>query len=147
MKRVLAALVVPALLAIVGCNPSGTPGGPGATGGSAKKPLIGEADDTFDLNPPSLSVSVTQGETKATSIGIKRGKNFDQDVGLKFADMPKGVSIDPASPVIRHGDAEAKFTVKAADDAAVGNFVIKVTGHPGTGPNASHEFKITVSKK
>jgi uncharacterized membrane protein len=147
MKKLLFALLVPALFALTGCNPPGTPGGPGATGGSAKQPLIGEANDTFELNPPPLSVGVTQGETKATSIGIKRGKNFDQDVLLKFADLPKGVTIDPASPKIKHGDAEAKFTVKAAEDAAVGDFVIKVTGHPGSGPNASHEFKITVDKK
>jgi hypothetical protein len=147
MKRLLFALLAPLLLTLSGCNPPGTPGGPGATGGTAKKPLLGEADDSFDLSPPLLSVGVTQGEIKATSIGIKRGKNFDQDVVLKFAEMPKGVTIDPASPVIKHGDSEAKFTVKATEDAAVGDFTIKVTGHPGTGPNASHEFKIAVSKK
>jgi hypothetical protein len=147
MKKLTLVLLAPVLFAFAGCNPPGTPGGPGATGGTAKKPLLGEADDSFDLSPPLLSVGVTQGETKTTSIGIKRGKNFDQDVVLKFADMPKGVTIDPASPVITHGDAEAKFTVKAAEDAAVGDFAIKITGHPGTGPNASQEFKVTVSKK
>jgi hypothetical protein len=147
MKKLLVVLLAPLLFALLGCNPPGTPGGPGATGGTGKRPLIGEADETFDLHSPLLSVSVTQGETKATSIGIKRGKNFDQDVVLKFAEMPKGVTIDPASPVIKHGDSEAKFTVKATEDAAVGDFAIKVTGHPGTGPNASHELKITVSKK
>jgi hypothetical protein len=147
MKKLLFGLLAPLLLALAGCNPPGTPGGPGATGGTAKKPLLGEADNSFDLSPPPLSVGVTQGETKATSIGIKRGKNFDQDVTLKFAEMPKGITIDPASSVIKHGDSEAKFTVKAADDAAVGEFAIKVSGHPGTGTDASQEFKITVSKK
>jgi hypothetical protein len=114
---------------------------------SAKAPLYGEADDTFNLSVPFLSTTLKQGETKAVSMGIKRGKNFDQDVGLKFDGLPKGVTLDPASPVIKHGDTEAKLTLKAADDASLGDFTVKVTGHPTKGPDASTEFKITVDKK
>ena len=128
-------------------------GGPGAANPTATKHYYdyGQADDTFNLSVPSstpyLSTSLKQGETKAVSISIKRGKNFDEDVTLQFADMPKGVTLDPASPVIKHGDTEAKLMVKAEDDAALGDFTVKVTGHPTKGTDSSNEFKITVAKK
>jgi hypothetical protein len=147
MKSSFAGLLVMALVTFTGCNTKGTPGGPGATDPNAKKPLYGQANDTFDLTRPTLSTTLKQGDTVESSIGIKRGKNFDQDVTLTFADVPKGVTIDPASPVIKHGDTETKFTLKAADDASLGDFAINVTGHPTKGADASHEFKLTVAKK
>src|SRR5258708_36639640 len=133
MKKSFACLLIAASVAFAGCNNS-TPGGPGATSNRGdNKPVVGRADDTFTLDPPNLATKVKQGESKAVSIGIKRGKNFDQDVTLKFSDLPKGVTIDPASPVIKHGDTEAKLTVKAQDDAALGDFQRKATGHPTNG--------------
>jgi hypothetical protein len=35
----------------------------------------------------------------------------------------------------------------AADDASLGDFAVKVTGHPTHGADASNELKITVAKK
>lgn len=133
-----------ALIVSIGCSASGTPGGPGTT--SPKKPVVGQADETFTLGTPTLSTTVKQGETKAVSISIKRGKSFDEDVALKFADVPKGVAID-GNPVIKHGETEAKLTLKAADDAAVGDFTVKVTGRPTKGTDATSDLKITVEKK
>jgi hypothetical protein len=146
MKRSFAGLLVIALVAFTGCD-RGTRGGPGATDSTAKKPVYGQADDTFNLIVPHLSTTLKQGETKAVSISIARGKNFDEDVTLRFADVPKGVTLNPASPVIKHGDTEAKLTLKAADDAALGDFTVKVTGHPTKGAAALNEFKITVDQK
>lgn len=103
--------------------------------------------ETFSVSVPTLSTTVKQGETKPVSVSIKREKNFDEDVTLKFADLPKGVTLEPASPVIKRGDTEAKLMLKAEDDAALGDFTIKVTGHPAKGADASHDFKITVAKK
>jgi uncharacterized membrane protein len=148
MKKSFACLLIAASVAFAGCNNNSTPGGPGATSNRGdNKPVVGRADDTFTLDPPNLATKVKQGESKAVSIGIKRGKNFDQDVTLKFSDLPKGVTIDPASPVIKHGDTEVKLTVKAADDAALGDFAVKATGHPTKGSDASNELRITVDKK
>ncbi len=148
MKRSFAGLLVVALVAFAGCNwgTTGTPGGPAATNTSAKAPLYGQADDTFNLSVPILSTSLKQGETKEVSMGIKRGKNFDQDVTVKFDGLPTGVTIDPAGPVIKHGDTEAKVTLKAAGDASLGDFTVKVKGHPTKGGDGSTEFKITVVK-
>jgi hypothetical protein len=146
MKKLFTSLLVAALAVFVGCNGKGTPGGPGASNATPKGPIVGQSDDTFTLSMPG-STSIKQGETKAATIAIKRGKNFGEDVTLKFADMPKGLTIDPANPVIKHGDTEAKLTFKAADDAALGDFTVKVTGHPSKGSDASNELKITVDKK
>ena len=145
MKRTFAGLLVVALVALVGCGGKDRAGGPGATNPTGKQPLYGQADNTFNLTAPSTSLK--QGETKAVSIGIKRDKTFDQDVTLQFADLPKGVTLDPASSVIKHGDTEAKLTFKAADDASLGNFGVKVMGHPTKGADAATELKLTVAKK
>jgi len=140
-----------ALVAFTGCGNRGTSGGPGATDPETKKPLYGEADNTFHLSVPSNlplnSTTVKQGDTTKVTIGIKRGKNFEQDVTLTFTDLPTGVTLDPATSPIKHGDTEAKFTLKAVDDAALGNFTIKVTGTPTKGPDATNSFQITVGKK
>lgn len=145
MKSTLVASLVLGLVAFTGCN-KGTEGGPGATNASNKSGL-GQAEDTFSLTVPTLSTTLKQGESKVVDLGIKRGKNFDQDVTLKFDNVPQGVTIDPRSPAIKHGDNEAKVTVKAAEDAAVGDFTVKVTGHPTKGAGATNELKLTIQKK
>ncbi len=158
MKTLCTALVLLASAALVGCNnhsSTGTsekhPGGPGVTNPSQKEPLFGGTNENeFKLNPPHTATHLKQGEAKQVTIGITRGQNFDQDVTLKFSgspDMPKGVSFEPASPVIKHGDKEAVVTVKAADDAAVGDFNVKVDGHPTKGKDATTTLEIKVDKK
>ncbi len=155
MKKLYFSLTALALATLLGCGgPSGTgstakhAGGPGVSNASEKgSAMIGAAADKFELDPPNLSTHIKQGETKAVTIGIKRGKNFDEDVTLKLADLPKGVTVDPASPAIKHGDKEAKFTLKAADDASLGDHTINLTGHPSKGEDAANTFKITIEKK
>jgi hypothetical protein len=152
MKRLLATAIL-ATVAVVGCD-KGTPGGPGATGahsgtGASRSTGtgIGTADNTFTLSPPLTGVSIEQGETKTVDIGIKRGTGFDQDVSLKLDNLPKGVTADPSSPMIKKGDTEAKITLKAAADAAIGDAKVHVVGKPGTGAEASNDFTVTVKKK
>jgi|SRR5579864_5718323 len=144
MKRTFAGLLVVALVALVGCESKDTAGGQGATNPTARQPRYGQNDNTFNLT--ASSTSLKQGETKDVAIGIQRGTNFQDDVTVKFADVPQGVTFDPASPGIKHGETEAKVTLKAAADAALGDFTIKVIGHPTKGGDATHEFKITVVK-
>jgi hypothetical protein len=146
MIRSFTGLLVMAVVALTGCNQNqGTPGGAGASNPAAKKPLFGQADDTFNLS--TATASVQQGGTKEGSIGIKRGTNFGEDVTVQFDDVPKGVILDPTSLVIKHGDTEGKFTLTAGDEAPLGDFVVKVTGHSAKGADASNEFKLTVTKK
>lgn len=149
MKRIYVGFVAAALAAFLGCEGKSTPGGAGATnrGANSKTANIGKPDNSFTLSTPTLSTKLKQSESEVVTISIKRGKNFDSDVSLKFEGLPKGVSADPSSPTIKHGEEEAKVTFKAAEDAAVGDFTVKVIGHPKEGPDAVSELKLGISKK
>jgi uncharacterized membrane protein len=146
MRHTFAVVACAALLAFTGCD-KGTPGGPGATNTTNRGTQFKQGEDTFSLTVPTLSTKLKQGESKVVSVGIKRGKNFDEDVALKFENLPKGLTVDPATPTIKHGDTEVKVTVKAADDAAVGDFTVAVKGHPEKGSEATQELKVTVQAK
>lgn len=144
MKKLFAVLPMLALVAIAAGCVQGKPGGPGTDG---KSPSIGQAEDTFNLSVPILSSSLQQGEQTEATVGIKRAKNFDEDVTLKFTDLPKGVSVEPASPTIKHGDIGTKFTFKADEQAALGDFKIKVTGHPSKGSDAEVDLSLAIAAK
>ena len=145
MKLFSVAMTLVLTVSLVGCG-RGTPGGPGATKKveTTTDPNTGEtkskvsttavdSDATFKLKPPITSVNVKRGEKIETSMGISRGSKFDQDVALHFDNMPKGVSIEPASPQLRKGTDEAKFFIAAAKDAEPGSYTVKSSGRPGTG--------------
>lgn len=144
MKRLFVVSAM-AFTTALGCT-QGTPGGPGTTNGSSKTGL-GQVEDTFNLSVPVMSSSIQQGGTASSVIGIKRAKNFDSDVTLTFTDLPTGVTIEPASPKIMHGDSEAKIVFKAGNDAPLGDFQVKVTGHPAKGSDALVDFKLAVLAK
>lgn len=145
MKRICLSLSLIALATTLGCDKSGSPGGPGATAPGGKAPMMGQTDDTFNLTTSSMTVK--QGETTDGVIGIKRGTNFSQNVAIAFTDLPAGVSMDPASGSIKSDSNEAKFTLAASDNAMPGEYLVKLTGHPGKGVDASNDFKLTVGKK
>jgi hypothetical protein len=129
-------------LALAGCV-SGTAGGPGTTA-EAGQPLLGEANDTFRLSAPETAIR--QGEARSFSITIDRAMNFDEDVTIAFGDLPQGLSIDDRSPVILHGGSEARLVLAAATDASLGEFSVKVTGHPVTGTDSVNHLRIVVTK-
>jgi hypothetical protein len=57
--------------------------------------------------------------------------------------QPRAVAVyNVARPARRR-----RSILKAAEDAALGTFTVKVTGHPKTGADATREFKFTVAKK
>lgn len=143
MKRILSTLLVSSLAALVGCTKEGTTGGPGAMDTSAKPPLVGRQDNTFALT--TSGVSVKPGSTPtAGAIGIKRGTGFDQDVAVEFADVPKGITIEPASANLMKTATEAKFNFAAAENTTPGDYTIRVIGKPTTGANSTGDFKLTV---
>jgi uncharacterized membrane protein len=159
MKRTFwtLAAMAGAVIGTAGCN-NGTPGGPGADTGKDKdkeKPsALQQAEDaviqhegTYSLTMPLLTTRIKQSEDKVVSVGIRRGKNFDEDVTVKFEGAPTGVTVDPETATIKHGEKETKVNIKASNDAAVGEFSIKVTGHAEKGTDASNNLKIIVEKK
>lgn len=144
MTRPYAGFVGLMFLAILGCG-QGTPGGPGAKDG--KNPTFGQNEDTFNLSVPTFSSTVQQGERSEVTVGIKRAKNFDQDVELVFSEVPKGITIEPAKPMIKHGDQDARIWFSAGDNAPIGDFKMTVTGHPSKGGDAEIELKIGITPK
>ena len=146
MKRLFAGSVVMLLAVVTGCT-QGEPGGPGTSKTDEKKPLFGQKEDTFNLSVPMTASSLQQGEETTATVGIKRAKNFDEDVSLKFANVPKGVTVEPGSPVIKSSDTEARVTFKAEDEAPIGDFKVQVIGHPAKGGDAKVEFKLTILAK
>ena len=149
MRHIATALLLSSFLVWnTGCD-RGTVGGPNApTGSDNKAPVVtSPKEGTFSIDVPNLSTKLDQGESKNVAISARRGKNFDQDVKLSFQNVPTGVTIDPPNPTIARGDTETKITVKAANDAPVGEHTITVTAQPTTGAAATNEFHITIRKK
>lgn len=144
MKKTVTALSMAMLAVLTGCN-QGTSGGPGAESPPATKSIVGQAEDTFSLSVPSTDIN--QGESKTVAIKISRGTNFSAGVTLSLVDLPPGVTLDPASPAIKPGDSESTFNLKAAADAAIGDFTISVVGHPSKGADAVSEAKLSVVKQ
>ncbi len=113
-----------------------------------EKPIAGEADRTFSLSVPFESVALTQGEEKSVLIGINRGENFSEEVAIEVSDLPTGVTLATTDPSITHGSTDATLKFKAASDAALGDFTVKLTGHTASSSaDFTKEFKMTVAEK
>jgi uncharacterized membrane protein len=159
MKTFSFGVCVLALIAAVGCNPSPVKGpGPTATDTGeqpaeplatvVEKPIAGEAESTFSLSVPFKTVALTQGEEESVLIGINRGENFREQVAIDVSGLPMGVTVVTPDPVITLGSTGVTLMLKAASDAALGDFTVKVTGHTtSSGADFSKEFKITVAQK
>jgi len=143
MKRIGVVVLLAVCVAFAGCN-QGTSGGPGAAT-PPEKEKMGQTEDTFSLTIPA--VDINQGGTLAITAGINRGKNFSEDVSLKLAGLPTGVTLTPETPVIKRGDTDTELTFYASDAAALGDFTVKVSGHPTKGADAVTEMKIAVAIK
>jgi uncharacterized membrane protein len=160
MKGLCATLLLVPLIAFVGCENKSPPGGPGATGHRASTHLtsqagthttttskteVGKSDDTFQLKGPILATGLKQGEKKEVDISITRGKDFQQDVMLKFH-APKGLKVEPASADLKPSDNDVKVMVEADKDAPLGDQNIEVTGTPAKGDATNLMLKVTVKK-
>ncbi len=49
--------------------------------------------------------------------------------------------------MIKNGETDAEITLTGAEDAALGDFDIKMTGHPAKGTDTSNEFKLSIVKR
>ena len=139
------AVALAAMFAVVGCD-KGTSGGSVKDKDKVLKDKLGQSDDSFKLSVKS--VRLTQSDEKTETITITRGKNFTEDVSLKFEGMPKGVTLDPDAPMLKKSETEVKVTFKAAADAAVSSSDVTVIGHPSKGPaDSSNKITVKVEKK
>jgi uncharacterized membrane protein len=159
MKKFVMSLCLVTLVIATSCTGTtqeGQQAGKPATSGNsskavqtvAKKPVAGEAEHTFSLSVPFESVALAQGEEQSVQIGINRGENFGEQVEIKVSGLPMGVTVETKEPVITQGSTGVELTLKAASDAALGDFTAKVTGQTASsGADFSEEFKLTVSQK
>jgi len=159
MRTLHLGLLGMALIATVGCNwtakQSGSAAAPATREQAAKspvtvvkKPIVGEADSTFSLSVPFESIALTQGEEKDVLIGINRGENFGEQVALKVSGLPAGVTLETVDPVITPGSTDVTLMLKAATDATLGDFTVKVTGHTASsGADFTKEFKLSVTNE
>ena len=145
MKRFFIPTLLGTLLVLAGCNKS-TTGGPGADQPPPPQREVGKNENTFTLEAPATTTNLAQGESKRITIGIKRETNFNQDVTIKFAKLPMGVNTEPESPVIEHGAKEVEFTLRAASDAALGDFVAQIKDIRGLAPTRV-DFKSVAESK
>lgn len=146
MKKLAILIATGATIALYGCSQDSTPGGPGTALPESEKPMIGQTENTFTLDVPMISTSIKQGEMDTVTIGIKRGTNFSQDVTLKFDNIPSGVTIDPSPARISNTEENVELAVSAGTNAALGDFIVKVTGHPAVGTDALADLSLTIAK-
>ena len=112
------------------------------------EPNVAQSENTFTLSVPAPSLELKRGDTRAIYIAISRGGGFADDVSLKLENMPAGITIEPNNPKIAHDESSVKVTVRAAANAVLGNFTIKVVGHPVKGGrDALCEFKLVTEAK
>src|SRR5262245_47136568 len=115
------------LALVVGCHDNSLPGGPGAT---EKQPAVGQGENTFEITVPAMETNIKQGETKAVTIALKRGKGFTGDVLIDVDELPQGITVSPMSVSMKESDSDkAKLEITAAKDAAVGHHKIIVWGN------------------
>jgi len=156
MKKQISFMIVSLVIAAAGCN-QGNPGGPGATRETktspttgapttVNKPVVGESDKTFTLSVPTLATSIEQGETKDITIGVRRGRNFEEDVTIELSGLPQGVTAEPAKILILKNEQDVTVKMHADAAAALGDFTVKATGHPTQGLDASNDLKLTIKE-
>jgi uncharacterized membrane protein len=132
MKKVIAITMVLTLVLAVVSSGTDSP-----KGGSVGK---GEG---FRIDVPTFDVKVKQGETQTITIKVERGESFKQDVKLVIE--ANGISVDPAKVLVKASDKpDVQLTITAPKDAALGEYIVSVTGTPTTGEPTSVEFNVKV---
>ncbi len=136
MLKALFATVTLSMLVVMGCGkttePAKTPG---------KTPPAEES--TFKLELPTTATNIAKGQDEAVKIGVERGEDMKGEVELTF-EAPEGLTIAPATAKIAADADDAEVTVKAADNAGVGEKDITVKGKAG-GKETSGTFKVEVT--
>lgn len=98
----------------------------------------------FKIDVPTFDVKVKQGETQSLTIKLQRGESFKQDVKLEI-ETAEDISIDPTKVTVKASDGQdVQLMIMVPKDAALGDYIVTVTGTPETGEATSVEFKVKV---
>ena len=132
MKTAVTIVLMLALMAVSGCQSSSPQGG-----GMTK-------DVGFRIAVPTFTTEVKQGEVQSVIVSLERGEYFKQKVKLQI-EAPTGISVEPASIIIKAGDKpDVQLRIAAAQNAALGEYQVFVKGIPKTGESTSTEFNVKV---
>jgi hypothetical protein len=129
---------------LVGCTEESTPGGPGAaTTTQEGEPADDEA--TFNLDMPAAATNIEQGQSQTVTIGVDRGSDFTGDVTVTLI-APEGITVEPKEATIKAGSDDVEIAVQVAPTVPVGEKIIDISGSGGSGPAATGQLKIEVTK-
>lgn len=134
MKITITSVLTLALAVMVGCQ-SSSPRGGGMT-----------KDVGFKIAVPTFSTEIKQGQTQNVTVSLARGDYFKEDVKLQIeAFTGINISIAPTSVIIKANDKpDVQLRIAAAQNAALGEYDIRVIGTPETGEPTSTAFSVKV---
>jgi hypothetical protein len=100
----------------------------------------------FKIAVPTFDTKVKQGEVQSITISLERGDSFKQDVTLEIKlSKGEGITFNPAKVTVKASDKpDVQLTITAPKDAAIGGYIVSVTGTPTTGEPTSVKFNVKV---
>jgi uncharacterized membrane protein len=100
----------------------------------------------FKIAAPTFDTKIKQGEIQSVTLSLERGESFKQDVTLKIKlSKGEGITFDPAKIFVKASDKpDVQLTIAVSKDAALGEYIVSVTGTPKTGEPTSTEFNVRV---
>lgn len=120
-----------ALVLAVGCQQSTSTGPATPPAGTAARPATNTSTVKKLTVTAAKDQSIEQGESDKVMVTINRD-NFDDPVTIKLNDLPVGVECTNNSVVIPAGSNSATLTLKAAEDAPVGEHNVTIAAEaPG----------------
>jgi len=134
MKNAIAILMTLALVIGSGCWLNNKKDSP--QGGVVPK------DEEFSITVPA-TIKVKQGAETTVAVTLNRGAYFKRDVHLDI--QAEGINISPASILVKASESpRVTLQVVIAQEAALGEYRVSVTGTPVSGEPTTAVFTVTV---
>ncbi len=132
MKNVLRLAAALTLVTLAGCMSTGPAGG------------VAAKDEGFKIAVPTLTTDIKQGNSQTVTVSLQRGDDFKQDVAVKVMSTA-GLTMEPASILVKASDSPTlQVQITASKEAALGDYVVSVTGTPPVGEATSAQFTMKV---
>ena len=113
--------------------------------GETKTTSSKSGDKKLTLTGPSTT-NITQGETAEIKVKVTR-KGFDDDVTLKFSDLPEGVKVEESGTKVPKGSDDVTLHLKADEKAPVKSDVKSKVTASAAGLSETAEFTVNVKEK
>jgi uncharacterized membrane protein len=134
MKTAITIMLMLSLATLYGCQ-SSSPRGGGMT-----------KDVGFKITVPTFLSTLKQGETQSVTLSLDRGEFFKQDVRLEVKlSRGEGITLNPQKALIKASDRpDVQMAITAPQNAALGEYIVTVTGTPKFGEPTSVNFNVKV---